>query len=60
VRPDGAELTRLEKVKLLSKWEAAVNNIRVCWEGPFPGKIVALVRNVFKLSYSLLHLELPG
>jgi hypothetical protein len=38
VRPEGAELSRLEKVKLISEWEAAVNNIRVCWEGTVPGE----------------------
>ncbi len=35
---DGAELTRMEKVGLLSEWEVAVNNIRVCWEGSVPGE----------------------
>lgn len=38
VRTFGAELTRLEKVKLISAWEASVNNIRVCWEGSVPGE----------------------
>jgi len=38
VRPDGAELSRLQKVKLLSEWEAAFNNLRVCWEGSVPGE----------------------
>jgi hypothetical protein len=38
VRADGAELSRLEKVRLISEWEAAVNNIRVCWEGDVPGE----------------------
>jgi hypothetical protein len=38
VRPDGAELSRLQKIKFLSEWEAAVNNIRVCWEGSMPGE----------------------
>jgi hypothetical protein len=37
VRTDASELNRLEKVKLISEWEAAVNNIRVCWEG-VPGE----------------------
>jgi hypothetical protein len=38
VRTDGTELNRLEKVKLISEWETALNNIRVCWEGGIPGK----------------------
>ena len=38
VRTDGAEHTRLEKVKLVSEWEVAVNHIRVCWEGKVPGE----------------------
>jgi len=38
LRTDGAELKRLEKVRLLSTWEAAIGNIRVCWEGKVPGE----------------------
>ncbi len=38
VRTDGAELSRLEKVRLITEWEVAVNNIRVCWEGGVPGE----------------------
>ena len=38
VRADGAELTRLEKVRLISEWDAAIGNIRVCWEGGVPGE----------------------
>jgi hypothetical protein len=38
VLADGLELGRLEKVRLISEWEAAVNNIRVCWEGGVPGE----------------------
>src|SRR5437667_9517025 len=36
VRTDGAEMMRLERLQLLSEWETAVNNIRVCWEGNVP------------------------
>ena len=38
VRSDGAELSRLEKVRLITEWEAALDNIRVCWEGNVPGE----------------------
>jgi len=37
IRTDGAELTRLEKVKMISEWPVAANNVRVCWEGNIPG-----------------------
>jgi len=30
---DAASNTRIEKVKVISNWEAANNNIRVCWAG---------------------------
>ena len=38
IRTDGAEFTRLEKVRLVSTWETAIKNIRVCWEGNIPGE----------------------
>jgi hypothetical protein len=31
--PDGASVSRIEKVALIASWEAANKNIRVCWEG---------------------------
>ncbi len=30
---DGAELRRLDKIALVSNWRAALDDLRVCWEG---------------------------
>ena len=37
IRTDGAELSRLEKIKLVARNKAVVDNIRVCWEGKVAG-----------------------
>jgi hypothetical protein len=37
IRTDGAELSRLEKIKLIARNKAVVDNIRVCWEGKVAG-----------------------
>lgn len=38
VKYDSGGYTRTQKVKALSEWPAALNNLRVCWEGPKTGK----------------------
>ena len=56
VRADGAELTRLEKVKLISEWETAFNNIRVCWEGAVPGENCGTCEKCVRTELQLLAL----
>jgi hypothetical protein len=34
VENDGADCTRLEKVREISNWPEALQKLRVCWEGP--------------------------
>lgn len=33
IRHDGAGFTRLEKLKILSEWKAAMDHLRICWSG---------------------------
>lgn len=33
-RHDGAEATRVEKLRLIGRWPAALDQLRVCWENP--------------------------
>jgi hypothetical protein len=33
---DGADLTRLDRARILSEWPEALRNLRVCWEGNPP------------------------
>ncbi|MDQ7841257.1 MAG: hypothetical protein RDU83_09555 [bacterium] len=33
-RHDGAEATRIEKLRLIGRWPAALDQLRVCWENP--------------------------
>lgn len=34
IRHDGAEATRIEKLRLIGRWPAALDQLRVCWENP--------------------------
>ena len=56
VRADGAELSRLEKVRLISEWEAAVDNIRVCWEGAVPGEYCGICEKCVRTQLQLFAL----
>jgi hypothetical protein len=38
VRHDGAAASRIEKVALVAEWPQALQNLRVCWEGPNKGR----------------------
>jgi len=51
---DGLELSRLEKVRLISEWDAAVNNIRVCWEGDVPGENCGICEKCVRTQLELV------
>jgi hypothetical protein len=34
IRHDGAEATRVEKLRLIGRWPEALDQLRVCWENP--------------------------
>jgi len=34
IRNDGAETSRLNKIRTLTRWPEALEHMRVCWEGP--------------------------
>ncbi|MCC2658305.1 MAG: hypothetical protein K0Q76_3413 [Panacagrimonas sp.] len=38
VKYDSGGYTRTQKVRVLSEWPTAMENLRVCWEGPKTGK----------------------
>ena len=38
IKTHGAGFTRTQKVAILNAWEAARNNLRVCWQGPQTGR----------------------
>jgi len=56
VRTDGAELTRLEKVMLISRQETLVKNIRVCWEGNTAGANCGVCEKCVRTQLELLAL----
>ncbi|HUG13229.1 MAG TPA: hypothetical protein VMM36_19585 [Opitutaceae bacterium] len=51
---DGAELTRLEKVRLLGNWREGVESLRVCWEGPMTGSNCGVCEKCVRTRLELL------
>ncbi|PWJ18118.1 hypothetical protein [Jannaschia seohaensis] len=62
IETDGSAYTRTTKVMHLSSWKAAVNNVRVCWEGPKTGrncgKCEKCIRTI--LNFRACGLSLPS
>jgi hypothetical protein len=58
---DGAAFTRLEKIKAISSWKEASQNLRICWEGKQKDsnccRCEKCVRNI--LNYRILGIDLP-
>jgi hypothetical protein len=58
---DGAAFTRLEKIKAISSWKEASQNLRICWEGKQKDRNCCrcekCVRNI--LYYRILGIDLP-
>ena len=58
---DGSSHTRLQKVAAIADWPEALNNLRVCWQGPQPekncGRCEKCIRTI--LNFRVLGLGLP-
>ena len=59
---DGAAFTRVEKVSHIANWEAANQNLRVCWEGPDLSKNCGVCEKCIRtiLNYRVTGNKLPG
>ena len=55
----GYEADRLDKFKDLSEWDAAINNLRVCWQGAERGENCGRCQKCVMTQLSLQCLELP-
>jgi hypothetical protein len=59
---DGASCTRLQKVQEIANWQAAMTNLRVCWEGnqydKNCGRCEKCIRTI--LNFRVLGLGLPA
>jgi len=59
---DGAAFSRTEKIKNISTWPEAINNLRVCWQGELKdtncGTCEKCIRTI--LNFRVLELGLPG
>lgn len=59
---DGAGFNRLQKIQAIAEWEAALENLRVCWEGQQLnkncGRCEKCIRTI--LGFRLVKPELPG
>ncbi|MBN1663695.1 MAG: hypothetical protein JW943_08845 [Deltaproteobacteria bacterium] len=59
--PDGAAFKRTEKIEAMGNWVEFLNNLRVCWQGPYKDRNCCVcekcVRNI--LTFRALGLGLP-
>ncbi|MET3109491.1 hypothetical protein AAKU67_004419 [Oxalobacteraceae bacterium GrIS 2.11] len=59
---DGGEFNRTEKAGGIRDWEAGLNNLRVCWEGPVTGYNCGICEKCLKtkLNFLAAHMPLPS
>jgi hypothetical protein len=58
---DGADLTRLDRARILGEWPEALRNLRVCWEGNPPDVNCCTCEKCIRtvLEFRTVGLELP-